>query len=154
MPQVTEINGRPQPISIPVGSLLKPRPEARKGMIHKRIGRLAGRAIGAMVGPGVPMGKGIMQPQYTQGEGSYFEPGTSNVQITSGVRVGAEGECPPGYSIALNKCSGELYCKKNRKRRKKMLTCGDRADIAFVVGQLGKGAAGQAAVSALLTRCL
>ncbi len=41
---------------------------------------------------------------------------------------------------------------KRRRRRRQLLTCGDKADIAFLTGTLGKGAMGQAAVSAVLSR--
>ncbi len=42
--------------------------------------------------------------------------------------------------------------KKNRRRRRKLLTCGDKADIAFLYGQLGGGQLGRAAISSLLSR--
>lgn len=42
--------------------------------------------------------------------------------------------------------------KKNRRRRRKLLTCGDKADIAFLYGQLGGGALGRSAISSLLSR--
>jgi hypothetical protein len=42
--------------------------------------------------------------------------------------------------------------KKTRRRRRRLLTCGDKADIAFLHGQLGGGALGRAAISSLLSR--
>ncbi len=63
------------------------------------------------------------------------------------------GECPPGSRIARDACTGEIYCKKIRKRRKRLLTCSDKADIAFITGTLGKGALAQTAISSLLARC-
>jgi len=65
----------------------------------------------------------------------------------------ANGVCPPGSHIAVDKCTGEIFCKKTRKRRKRLLTCSDKADIAFIIGQLGKGATSQSAISAMLARC-
>lgn len=48
---------------------------------------------------------------------------------------------------------GTIRLVKRRKRRKRLLTCSDRADIAFLTGTLGKGAMGQSAVTSLLSRC-
>ena len=42
--------------------------------------------------------------------------------------------------------------KKKRRRRRRLLTCSDKADIAFLHGQLGGGALGKAAISTLLSR--
>lgn len=39
-----------------------------------------------------------------------------------------------------------------RHRRKRLLTCQDKSDIAFLHGQLGSGALGKAAISSLLAR--
>jgi len=68
---------------------------------------------------------------------------------TNGLPGGIESDMqiPKGYYI---NDKGEL--KKRRYRRRKLLTCGDKADIAFIVGQVGTGAMGKAAVSALLSR--
>lgn len=41
---------------------------------------------------------------------------------------------------------------KRRRRRRRLLTCSDKADIAFLHGQLGGGALGRAAISSLLSR--
>jgi hypothetical protein len=41
---------------------------------------------------------------------------------------------------------------KRRRRRRRMLTCSDRADIAFLRGTLGGGELGKAAITALLSR--
>lgn len=48
--------------------------------------------------------------------------------------------------------TGELKPKYRRRRRKQLLTASDRQDIAFIVGTLGKGQMGQAAISQLLAR--
>ncbi len=83
-------------------------------------------------------------------------PRGSDIDIVAGGAGGGEpgGDiCAPGYHIAIDKCSGQMVCRKNRKRRKKMLTCSDKVDISFLTGVLGKGANGQAAIQALLARC-
>lgn len=41
---------------------------------------------------------------------------------------------------------------RRRRRRRRLLTSQDKSDIAFLIGQLGKGQAGQAAISTLLSR--
>lgn len=41
---------------------------------------------------------------------------------------------------------------RRRRRRKQLLTASDRQDIAFIVGTLGKGEMGKAAISQLLAR--
>lgn len=41
---------------------------------------------------------------------------------------------------------------RKRRRRRRLLTCSDKADIAYLVGQLGQGQLGKAAISALLSR--
>ncbi len=126
-------------------------------MIHKKIGRLAGSVASAII-PGAGIAGAIggaalssLMPRAAPVVGEYFRTG-SGVEITGGA-PDANG-CPPGFVVARDKCTGEIYCKKSRKRRKKMLTCGDKSDIAFIIGQLGKGASGQSAISALLSRCL
>ncbi len=40
-----------------------------------------------------------------------------------------------------------------RKRRKRMLSCSDKADIAFLKGQLGGGELGKAVITSLIARC-
>ncbi len=39
-----------------------------------------------------------------------------------------------------------------RRRRRKLLTASDKADIAFITGTLGKGEMGRTAIAALLSR--
>ncbi len=70
----------------------------------------------------------------------------------------AEGVLPPGTIISFRgrrmkiMPDGSLM-PYTRRRRKRMLTCSDKADIAFLKGQLGTGALGQSAISALLANC-
>ena len=74
-------------------------------------------------------------------------PDTSTSQNGLPGEAGEDMNIPKGYYVNDR---GEL--KKRRYRRRKLLTCGDKADIAFIVGQVGTGAMGKAAVSALLSR--
>ncbi len=57
-------------------------------------------------------------------------------------------DCPPGFHFdAKRGC-----CVKTRRRRKRMLTCGDKSDISFLTATLGKGDMAKAAIGALLSR--
>lgn len=44
------------------------------------------------------------------------------------------------------------YSGRRRRRRRRLLTSSDKADIAYLVGQLGTGQIGRAAISALLSK--
>lgn len=55
---------------------------------------------------------------------------------------------PEGADIVID----SQQCRPRRRRRRKLLTCGDKADIAFLYGQLGGGQLGRSAISALLSR--
>lgn len=55
-------------------------------------------------------------------------------------------------SNALGSVMDDSAVRPKRHRRKRLLTCGDKSDIAFLHGQLGSGALGKAAISALLSR--
>jgi len=70
--------------------------------------------------------------------------------------VGADIQIIPDTEFDLDPLTGEVTQspeKRRRRRRRRMLTCADRADIAFVVGILGKGQAGSSAVTQLMSRC-
>ncbi len=67
--------------------------------------------------------------------------------------LNGDGVCPPGFTVAVDHCTGQIICKKTRRRRKRLLTCSDKADIAFLTGTLGKGQLAQTAISSLLSRC-
>jgi len=85
-----------------------------------------------------------------------FLPEGADIDIVAGgVGGGSPGGdiCAPGFHVAVDKCTGQLVCKKTRRRRKRMLTCGDKADIAFLTGTLGKGQMAQTAISALIAKC-
>jgi len=110
----------------------------------------------------IDVGGGLIRYAVGQGDRGVYRnqiatiPTGSDIDIVAGGSAGgAPGAdvCAPGYHVAVDKCTGQLVCKKNRRRRKKMLTCSDKADIAFIIGQLGKGAGAQSAISAMLAKC-
>lgn len=61
------------------------------------------------------------------------------------------GEIPEGSDIDVVS-DRQMYGGRRRRRRRRLLTCSDKADIAFLHGQLGGGQLGRAAISALLSR--
>lgn len=58
------------------------------------------------------------------------------------------GTFPEGSPIDIVPTVGP----KRRRRRRKLLTCSDKSDIAYLVGQLGTGQLGRSAISSLLSR--
>ncbi len=115
-------------------------------------------------GPGIAMGNQIRTPGFFPGFDTIVTEGakylvnlatqSSSTASTAAAYVAQNGQvtpnqinCPPGYRMDR---SGN--CCKTRRRRRKLLTCGDKADIAFLHGQLGGGQLGRAAISALLAR--
>ncbi len=74
---------------------------------------------------------------------------TSSSSTASALLPGEIGpRLPPGYV--------DPTCPppKRRRRRRRMLTCSDKADIAFLHGQLGSGNLGRSAISSLIaSRC-
>lgn len=86
------------------------------------------------------------------GRGRTFETGADiDIVPTSGgnSRCAPDVDCGPGrHWSARHGC-----CVKTRRRRKRLLTCGDKADISFLTGTLGKGEMAKAAISAVLARC-
>lgn len=59
-----------------------------------------------------------------------------------------DDRCAPGYRWSAK--SG--CCVKVRRRRKRMLTCSDKSDIAFLTATLGKGDMAKSAIGSLLSR--
>ncbi len=121
-------------------------------MIHEDIGGFV-KTVGGAVG-GAILGTGNSRDarlaRVSNLAAGPFTPG-ADIEIVPS--MDAQGRCPPGSAIARDACTGEIYCKKTRKRRKRLLTCGDKADIAFVIGTLGKGQIAQTAIASLLARC-
>ncbi len=108
-------------------------------------------------GPIVDIGRavlgGIVGAVATQAERGAFRRG-ADIQIESNAEAEAR-RCNNGFDkrFRIDPCSGQLVEVKKRRRRRRLLTCGDKADIAFVTGTLGKGQTGAAAISTLLARC-
>jgi len=73
---------------------------------------------------------------------------TSSSSTASNSIVGAT--FPEGADIQIDPTIGPA--RRTRRRRRKLLTCSDKADIAFLYGQLGGGQLGKAAISSLLSR--
>ena len=63
-------------------------------------------------------------------------------------------DCPPQDKYwKVDSCTGQLVPVKRRRRRKRLLSCSDKADLAFLVGTLGKGSIASTAISSLLAKC-
>lgn len=84
--------------------------------------------------------KGRTQAAAGSGGRSWEEAG---IEVSENGNVGASDVSVGG--------SGRIYGRR-RRRRRRLLTAQDKSDIAFLIGQLGKGQAGQAAISTLLSR--
>ncbi len=69
------------------------------------------------------------------------------------VQTSSNGTCPPTDRRFKLDCFGQLVEVKKRRRRRRLLSCGDKADIAFITGTLGKGSLAGTAISSLLARC-
>jgi len=118
-------------------------------------GVLVGKAVGqrilkAITGGGLTTKQIMAQQQGTLGiggvvTGKTFEPG-ADIQIDS------QG-LPQGTVFKIDEATGEIVILKRRRRRKRLLTCGDKADIAFLTGTLGKGQLAQGAITSLLSKC-
>ncbi len=103
-----------------------------------------GLSVGSVLRAGAGIVGGLVS-------GNVFDT-SPDIEIQSQAQAAASsnGECK---TFRVDRCTGELVCIKPRKRRRRLLTCGDKADIAFIVGSLGKGALGQTAISSMLARC-
>ncbi len=77
--------------------------------------------------------------------GPFGDPGLPPIRIMPGSAEAQKFEFDP--------LTGEVSLKKTRRRRRRLLTCSDKADIAFLTGTLGKGALAQTAITSVLARC-
>jgi len=57
-----------------------------------------------------------------------------------------------GAVLEVDPKTGRLRKRMRRRRRRRLLTASDKADIAYLVGVLGTGQLGKAAVTAVLSR--
>lgn len=62
------------------------------------------------------------------------------------VAGGSSSTFPEGADLRI------VSSTKRRSRRKRLLTCQDKADIAFLTGNLGKGQLASSAISSVLSR--
>ncbi len=85
----------------------------------------------------------------TQVIGEFFEEGSSGADVVAMASGNGCGpKCPPGFVWSLK----QNCCVKSRRRRKRMLTCSDKSDIAFLTATLGKGEMAKSAIGSLLSR--
>lgn len=69
-------------------------------------------------------------------------------------RGNGDPNCPPKDKYwKVDSCTGQLVPVTRRRRRKRLLSCSDKADLAFLVGTLGKGSIASTAISSLLAKC-
>jgi len=84
--------------------------------------------------------------------GNFASTATGDVQLGGDFPMFAEGSDLKILSEAEARAMGLNGRARGRRRRRKLLTCGDKADIAFLHGNLGGGQLGRAAISSLLSR--
>ncbi len=132
---------------MPERNISRSRGRIDMGRLHEDIGSgIATVAGGIATVAGIVQGSRVTNRNYA----GPFTPGADFEIVPT---MGASGECPPGSRIARDSCTGEIYCKRIRRRRKRLLSCSDKADIAFITGTLGKGSLAQTAIAALLAKC-
>jgi len=111
---------------------------------------IAKRVVSALSGPSNPQASRPDQQTFLDVQGGpptlFFAPGAKDIDIVG------QG-FPPGTKLEVDPITGEVKVVKRRRRRKRLLTCQDKADIAFLRGQLGGGEMGRTAISSLLSRC-
>lgn len=79
--------------------------------------------------------------------GSFFEEGSSGADVVAMASGNGCGpKCPPGFVWSLK----QGCCVKSRRRRRRMLTCSDKEDIAYLTATLGKGEMAKSAIGQLL----
>ncbi len=117
-------------------------------MIHEEIGRAVASSVATVIGSRARHIVPARTPPGMAGAPDFIDEPLGGAPSLNG-----NGVCPPGFQVAADACTGEIFCKKTKKRRKRLLTCGDKADIAFVIGTLGKGQIAQTAIASLLARC-
>lgn len=83
------------------------------------------------------------------------DPGSAGFPLGNEVfsNGGCAPKCNPDADKRFKLCNGVLVEVKKRRRRRRLLSQSDKVDLGYLIGQLGKGAAGQAAISSLLARC-
>lgn len=108
-------------------------------MIDYQPGRMQGVTPTPYQGGGI--GQQLLLTAGTAAVNRFIGPTTS---------TGGQG-VPVPYDYPEN-VGGRVYYGRRRRRRRRLLTASDKADIAYLVGQLGTGQIGRAAISALLSK--
>lgn len=112
-------------------------------------GNLIRRAAGAVTSSGAS--------RAARGAANLVAPGPALIPQIQPIPTGMSGAevvvAAAGTDTFKIDALGQLVLVKKRRRRKRLLTCSDKADIAFVTGTLGKGSLAQSAISSLLARC-
>ncbi len=136
-----------------MGKIVSLRRGGRDVAFHEEIGGAVIGAAGNVVRAGIGAVYGGPLSGLPGTKGPFGDPNKPPIEIVSGYSVNGNGCCPPGSQLACDPCTGQIYCKKTRRRRKRLLTCSDKADIAFITGTLGKGSLAQTAIASLLAKC-
>jgi len=121
-------------------------------------GVLVGKYVGRQIVDAITKGGGKKSGGLTTAQIMAQQQGT--LGITTGgtfaegadIQIDSQG-LPAGTKFEIDPMTGEIRVLKRRKRRKRLLTCGDKSDLAFLVGQLGKGQLAQSAITSLLSKC-
>lgn len=129
----------------------------RWGDIPGEIGETFG-AVGEELGIG---GAGGVPAELVEAvsPGGVTVPGGTSSTASRTVAAGNGAISQNGRAMATNATrleidpkTGRLVKKQRRRRRRRLLTASDKADIAYLVGVLGTGQLGKAAVTAILSR--
>ena len=99
--------------------------------------------------------QGPNQNQFIGSVGTTIATGVGTALVNRYLGGGGTSTATPFVSAEPTRAQlgADVQPKRRRRRRRRMLTCSDRADIAFLHGQLGGGSLGKAAISSLLSRC-
>ncbi len=118
------------------------------GLQFQRPGIGPGQAT--QLSPIVTAGLGLVANVASNVIGEIFEEGSSGADVIAmATGNGCGPKCPPGFVWSLK----QRCCVKSRRRRKRMLTCSDKSDIAFLTATLGKGEMAKSAIGSLLANC-
>jgi len=136
------------------GAILSGRWSDVPGEIAESLGA-AGGALGLVGGNG-SLGAPEEYIEAMTGGGAPVAGASSTAHETVGGngRLGGNGALSVGDNAVLeiDPKTGRLRKVRRRRRRRRLLTATDKADIAYLVGVLGTGQLGKAAVTAILSR--
>ncbi len=130
---------------------------AAHGIIIPLLVTAGAAIINRVAGGGNGGGQGNLSPLeiaaglIDTGSGPFGTPGPPIQIVPGGSGNGTSFNSEARFKI--DPCTGQMVEIKKRRRRKRLLTCGDKADIGFVIGQMGKGQLASSTVSSMLARC-